>query len=83
MSAQKTTETVASLNFPSYAIVGVCGRHILVGGGGGSAKTGIKNQFVSSPLGMESYSSMVPLLFTVKEPCVCVGGEYSVFINLL
>ncbi|KAK7063104.1 hypothetical protein SK128_021245 [Halocaridina rubra] len=45
MSAQKTSETVASLNFPSYSIVGVSGRHILVGGGGGAAKTGIKNQF--------------------------------------
>ncbi|XP_066963955.1 guanine nucleotide-exchange factor SEC12 [Macrobrachium rosenbergii] len=45
MSAQKTSETVASLNFPSYAIIGVSGRYILVGGGGGAAKTGIKNQF--------------------------------------
>lgn len=45
MSNQKY-ETVASLNYPSYAVTAVGGRHVVVGGGGGSAKTGIKNQFV-------------------------------------
>lgn len=40
-------ETVANLNYPSYAIVSMTGRHIVVGGGGGAAKTGIMNQFVS------------------------------------
>lgn len=47
MSNQKKYETVASLNYPSYAVAAVGGRHVVVGGGGGSAKTGIKNQFVS------------------------------------
>lgn len=45
MSSQKKCETVASLNYPSYAVTAVGGRHVVVGGGGGSAKTGIKNQF--------------------------------------
>lgn len=40
-----TCETVANLNYPSYAIVSMTGRHIVVGGGGGAAKTGIMNQF--------------------------------------
>ncbi|KAK4324454.1 hypothetical protein Pmani_004902 [Petrolisthes manimaculis] len=48
MSGGKKTlrcESVASLNYPSYALCMVSGRHVLVGGGGGAAKTGIKNQF--------------------------------------
>ncbi|XP_071553022.1 guanine nucleotide-exchange factor SEC12 [Panulirus ornatus] len=46
MSTQKKRcETVATLIYPSYAISAVCGRHVVVGGGGGAAKTGIRNQF--------------------------------------
>ena len=47
MTTQKKCETVASLTYPSYTVTAVGGRHVVVGGGGGSAKTGIKNQFVS------------------------------------
>lgn len=45
MSGQKGCEAVASVSFPAYAVTAVCGRHIVVGGGGGAAKTGIRNQF--------------------------------------
>ncbi|XP_045582062.1 guanine nucleotide-exchange factor SEC12 [Procambarus clarkii] len=45
MAGQKGCETVASVTFPSYCVTAVSGRHVVVGGGGGAAKTGIRNQF--------------------------------------
>ena len=39
---------LARVNFPLYTIQMLTSRHILVGGGGGSAKTGVPNGFVSS-----------------------------------
>lgn len=38
---------LARVNFPLYTIQMLDSRHILVGGGGGSANTGISNGFVS------------------------------------
>jgi hypothetical protein len=38
---------IARVNFPLYSVKMLTSRHILVGGGGGSAKTGINNGFVS------------------------------------
>lgn len=72
MSAQKTSEIVANLSFPSYSIIGVSGRHILVGGGGGAAKTGIKNQFDVLELyhdGVQTLGERV-LSYDVGESCI-------------
>lgn len=44
---QEKCEVVATPNFPAYAISAVSGRYVIVGGGGGAARTGIKNKFVS------------------------------------
>lgn len=44
MSKNKSDE-IAYPNFPAYAVCVVSGRHLVVGGGGGAAKTGILNQF--------------------------------------
>jgi len=38
---------LARVNFPLYTLQMLTSRHILVGGGGGSSKTGIANGFVS------------------------------------
>lgn len=38
--------TLASTDFPLYAISLVGDRHVLVAGGGGSAKTGVANSIV-------------------------------------
>jgi hypothetical protein len=38
---------LARVNFPLYAAEMVTSRHLLVAGGGGSAKTGVSNGFVS------------------------------------
>ena len=43
------SDSVAKIGFPSYAICSLSGRHVVIGGGGGSAKTGIPNKFVSYP----------------------------------
>ncbi|KAL7635742.1 UNVERIFIED_CONTAM: hypothetical protein RMT77_013559 [Armadillidium vulgare] len=42
---QEKCEVVATPNFPAYAISAVSGRYVIVGGGGGAARTGIKNKF--------------------------------------
>lgn len=39
---------VARVNFPLYCVEMLSSRHVLVAGGGGSAKTGVKNGFVSA-----------------------------------
>lgn len=39
---------LARVNFPLYTVQMLTNRHILVGGGGGSAKTGVANGFVST-----------------------------------
>ncbi|CAL4063953.1 unnamed protein product [Meganyctiphanes norvegica] len=44
MATNKSDE-IAWPNFPAYAVCVVSGRHVVVGGGGGAAKTGILNQF--------------------------------------
>lgn len=38
---------LARVNFPLYTVQMLTSRHILVGGGGGSSKTGVANGFVS------------------------------------
>jgi len=38
---------LARVNFPLYTVQMITNRHILVGGGGGSSKTGVANGFVS------------------------------------
>lgn len=38
---------LARVNFPLYTLQMITSRHILVGGGGGSSKTGVANGFVS------------------------------------
>lgn len=39
------TGLIAKVNFPLYTVQMLTGRHILVGGGGGTAKTGVANGF--------------------------------------
>lgn len=41
---------LARVNFPLYTLQMLTSRHILVAGGGGSAKTGVANGFVGTPL---------------------------------
>jgi len=41
---------LARVNFPLYSVQMLTSRHILVAGGGGSAKTGVANGFVSNYL---------------------------------
>lgn len=41
---------LAKVNFPLYTVQLLTSRHILVGGGGGSSKTGVANGFVSIPI---------------------------------
>lgn len=38
---------LARVNFPLYSLQMLTSRHVLVAGGGGSAKTGVANGFVS------------------------------------
>lgn len=38
---------LARVNFPLYSVEMLTSRHVLVAGGGGSAKTGVANGFVS------------------------------------
>lgn len=45
--SKKQNGLLARVNFPLYTIQMVSDRHVLVGGGGGSAKTGVLNGFVS------------------------------------
>lgn len=40
-------EVLCKVDFPLYSVQMVSPRHILLGGGGGAAKTGVKNGFVS------------------------------------
>ncbi len=38
------------VDFPAYCVAAITPKHLLVGGGGGAAKTGVKNGFVSRGL---------------------------------
>lgn len=40
-------DVLARINFPLYTVQMLTNRHVLVGGGGGSSKTGVANGFVS------------------------------------
>ena len=46
-SSDSLPELLCRVGFPLYGITVLSPRHILVGGGGGAAKTGVKNGFVS------------------------------------
>ena len=41
-------ELLCRVNFPLYNVILVSPRHIMLGGGGGAAKTGVHNGFVST-----------------------------------
>lgn len=41
---------LARVNFPLYTVEMLTSRHCLVAGGGGSAKTGVANGFVSNSI---------------------------------
>lgn len=43
---RKSEGLLARVNFPLYTLQMLTSRHVLVGGGGGSAKTGVANGFV-------------------------------------
>ena len=40
-------ELLCRVNFPLYNVAMISPRHLVVGGGGGAAKTGVTNGFVS------------------------------------
>lgn len=44
---RKQEGLLARVNFPLYTLQMLTSRHVLVGGGGGSASTGVANGFVS------------------------------------
>ncbi len=46
-SSESQAELLCRVDFPAYCVSAITDRHILVGGGGGAAKTGVKNGFVS------------------------------------
>lgn len=46
--ARKNIEDIlARVNFPLYSVQLLTPRHVIVGGGGGTSKTGVANGFVS------------------------------------
>ncbi len=47
MAKPMKAETIANSNFPLYSVRMVGDRHFLITGGGGQAKTGVLNAFVS------------------------------------
>lgn len=49
-TARPADGLLARVNFPLYSIEMLTSRHVLVAGGGGSAKTGVANGFVSVSL---------------------------------
>ena len=53
-------ELLCRVNFPLYNATLVSPRHVLLGGGGGAAKTGVHNGFVSS-LDSDSYYQITML----------------------
>lgn len=57
-SRRNTEGLLARVNFPLYSLQMLTSRHVLVAGGGGSAKTGVANGFVSS---YRSYCNTVVL----------------------
>lgn len=40
-------DILARINFPLYTVQLLTPRHVIVGGGGGTSKTGVANGFVS------------------------------------
>ena len=51
-------ELLCRVNFPLYNVILVSPRHIMLGGGGGAAKTGVHNGFVST----QNHSGMKVLI---------------------
>uniref|UniRef100_A0A1I7RJC3 WD_REPEATS_REGION domain-containing protein n=2 Tax=Bursaphelenchus xylophilus TaxID=6326 RepID=A0A1I7RJC3_BURXY len=58
MAPQDKSQQIAQLSMPSYCIKPVGLRHFLVGGGGGAAKTGVKNEIQIFLLTYNSLSSI-------------------------
>ena len=51
MGKTKRGEITATCTYPAYCIKWIGEKHFLVGGGGGSSKTGVPNKFVSCTRG--------------------------------
>ena len=49
MGKTKRGEITATCTYPPYCIKWIGEKHFLVGGGGGSSKTGVPNKFVRCP----------------------------------
>lgn len=49
-TARPADGLLARVNFPLYSIEMLTSRHVLVAGGGGSAKTGVANGFVCTQI---------------------------------
>ena len=56
-SQESRGDLAAKVNYPLYSIRMLTDRHFIVAGGGGAAKTGVKNGFVS----IHSYNSIISL----------------------
>ncbi|XP_015127284.1 prolactin regulatory element-binding protein [Diachasma alloeum] len=77
---------IAKVNFPLYSIQMLTSRHILVGGGGGSSKTGVANGFEIFELSHDGWG------FTAEEVtrhetgpsvvmnCACSSGEKKTYL---
>ncbi len=51
MGKNKKGKIAGTVSYPPYCIKWIGGKHFLVGGGGGGAKTGVPNKFVSQESG--------------------------------
>uniref|UniRef100_A0A2P2I0B2 Prolactin regulatory element-binding protein-like n=1 Tax=Hirondellea gigas TaxID=1518452 RepID=A0A2P2I0B2_9CRUS len=72
MAPQYKPDLVSKTEFPPYALACVADRYVIVAGGGGSAKTGIKNKFEVYQLyhtGKQMTSRCV-LSYDVGEHCI-------------
>lgn len=56
MSSRTKQGLLARVNFPLYTLQMLTSRHVIVGGGGGSSKTGVANGFVSNFTGQSNYT---------------------------
>lgn len=67
MSSDSLPELLCRVEFPLYGITVLSPKHLLVGGGGGAAKTGVKNGFVSHTLDVSSSRALLYEPFTFQE----------------
>lgn len=67
---KENTTVVARVNFPLYSVQLLTCRHILVAGGGGAARTGVSNAFVSKKqlfVSLELYNCIKIKLITLNN----------------